>query len=317
MRKPRDTRTLTTGFGSTNFEYRELTTSDWIQIQQRFGKGFKISDAARVQLNGVTVHYSIHGQSARRVKSLNAVSGQIKKWETQTNILRNFVWTTERESNSQLSLPLSLESLLKQYFHSKATDREKLYPLAHLARLLDGARAIASYFIGKIGDIQNDNNNVEASVAWAALVISICHRNALPVMVFHGKTRKFHSGFVELLDRLQNVLNPEVQPDGQSNKNFRRSRRQGKSSTGQKAVNPKRWKRSSLKKLALQAYDISQGSQAEELFVLLSYWGIGQTQISNDMIFGIDTARLKAIQAQLRSLKRAHRVEKNVTKILK
>src|SRR5260370_15130743 len=108
----RDPRTLTSGFGSSNFECRELTALDWNQIQRRFGNNTKISDAARTQLNGGTVHYSFHHQYERRVKSLNAVTARIRKWQTQTNILRNFVLTTQGRSNTPPILPKSLESLL-------------------------------------------------------------------------------------------------------------------------------------------------------------------------------------------------------------
>jgi hypothetical protein len=313
----RDPRTLTVGFGSTNFEYRELTAHDWNQIQGKFGNNTKISDAVRTQLNGVTVHYSFHHQFARHVESLNDVKTRIEKWQTQTNALRNFVWTTERQPNSPSPLPKSLDSLLKRYFHSKATDREKLYPLARLARLLDGARAISQYFIDEINAIKDDNKNLESSLAWVALVISICDRNGLPVMVFHGETREFHPGFVELLDRLQNILNPVATPEEgpeRSNEIIGRNSRQRKI-VGRRAVKSKKLKRSSLKKLALQAYDIAQDSPAEELFVLLSYWGIGQTQINTDLGFGIDLADLETTQMRLRQKKRPHRTEKNVTQL--
>jgi hypothetical protein len=313
-RRTRDPRTLTTGFGSTNFEYLELTTHDWNQIQRKFGKNTKISDAARAQLNGVTVHYSIHHQLARRVKSLKAVIERIRRWQTQTNILRNFVWTREGQPNVSKETSGSLENLLKQYFLPDAKGHQQLYPLAHLANFLDGARAIGEYFIGKIRAVENDDKNVESWLVWAALVISICHRNNFPVMIFHGSRRKFHPGFIELLDRLQSILHPaepKRAPPEQSHETIGRKRKHEKV-VERRAITARKLKTSSLRKLALQAYNIAEGSSVEELFVLLAYWGIGQTRISKDMIFGIEAADLEVIQTGLRGQKRSHRAEKNV-----
>ncbi len=50
-----------------------------------------------------------------------------------------------------------------------------------------------------------------------------------------------------------------------------------------------------------------------ELFVLLAYWGIGQTHIEKDIIFGIDVADLEELQMRLRGQKRSHRTKKTPT----
>jgi predicted O-linked N-acetylglucosamine transferase (SPINDLY family) len=132
-------------------------------------------------------------------------------------------------------------------------------------------------------------------------------------MVARGTAREVQPGFIELLDRLQKkVLHSEVCLSAvgeQSRVAVRRNQRQ-EVALGRRAVKLKVLNKSSLKKLALQAYDLSSQSSAEELFVLLAYWSIGQTKIEKDIILRIDPANLDKTQARLQRFKRRHRVQK-------
>jgi hypothetical protein len=78
-RKSRNPRIVSTGVAAyPDAEYRYLSDADWLNIQQRFGKGTKIPANLREQLSGLTAIYADMLQSPRLGRSLTGAVSEIE-----------------------------------------------------------------------------------------------------------------------------------------------------------------------------------------------------------------------------------------------
>src|SRR6185437_14050756 len=93
-RKTRDARIVATGIGAhPDADYRYLNNADWLNIQQRFGKGAKIPANLREQLSGLTAIYADMLQTPRLGRWLTGTVAEIELWCKRTESLKRAIWT--------------------------------------------------------------------------------------------------------------------------------------------------------------------------------------------------------------------------------
>jgi len=198
-RRTRDLRTLTSGLGSIDFDYRELTTSDWLFIEQKLNA--KIPRKLRGQLSALTMLYLIASYTPHREVSISKVRKDIDLWADRTRDLRKSIWSGVQSKPA----PTNLKKIMGEYFHLRQGFHSGLFPLAHLAQLLDGAEAIGRFFSTTFQSTKTTaSKTTELWLIWAAVVIALCRSNRISI---EQKQKKgLRAGFLLLLDRLQATL---------------------------------------------------------------------------------------------------------------
>ncbi|QIG97189.1 hypothetical protein [Bradyrhizobium sp. 6(2017)] len=269
-RKNRDARIVATGIGAyPDADYRYLSDADWLNIQQRFGKRTKIPANLREQLSGVTAIYADMLQTPRLGRSLTGAVTEIELWCKRTEALKRAIWTdSAAEPNNA---PQNLGDIIDRYFRRPRSPVEATLPLAHLAQFLTGAQALARYFVQILEMTDSDNKIAESWLVWAALVISFCRDQKIPIV---SESRgSLHPGFFYLLKSLQATLP---------------SKAQNSLSGGEaKLLKPSSPVKAgpSLRKSALRAAALADRESAEALYSRLMWWGLGLVRLKQTVPF--------------------------------
>jgi hypothetical protein len=152
--------------------------------------------------------------------------------------------------------------------------------MAHLAQFLDGAEAIARYFVDRLENTKDTTNKkTELWLIWAAFVIALCRTNKIPVK--QPSRKAFFPGFLILLEKLQVTLKTSaIAIPADIAKAIKR-----------KAMpKPPVKKGDSLRKAAWLAFNIAEENPINELFAYLTLrctswlqFGEGNTKVEQQM----------------------------------
>jgi hypothetical protein len=274
-RKTRDIRTLTSGLGSIDYDYVALTTADWQFIEQKLKA--KIPQQLRDSLRGITEVYFAGSHIPHRELSVGQAKQDIELWADRTRDLRKLIWNNGEPPKPT---PTTLREIITDHFHLRLGLHAGTFPLAHLAQFLDGAEAIARYFVHRLEKTKDTTNKkTELWLIWAAFVIALCQTNDIPVK--RPSKKIFFPGFLILLEKLQATLRTSaitVPPD--IARGIKR-----------KAMpKPPIKKGESLRKSAWLAFNIAEENPTSELFMYLIFrcggwlqFGEGTTDIEQKM----------------------------------
>jgi hypothetical protein len=140
----RDVRSLPTGFGDFDFDYIPLKNDQWLIVEGKLQT--KISQELREQLSGMTMLYHLGSHVPYPKLSITHAQKDITLWSKRTRVLRNFIWSPRKQSQSKPRPNRPLKSIIADHFHARRTLHTGLFPLAHLAHFLDGAEASRSAY---------------------------------------------------------------------------------------------------------------------------------------------------------------------------
>jgi hypothetical protein len=216
-------------------------------------------------------------QIPRSTRPLLEVVREIDLWRGQTKGLKNKVWDSGLKTARPNTDKLTLKQISEKYFRFSKNLMTPNYPMSQLAHFLEGAVAISNYFIKLLKNPRfKSERKTELWLVWAALVIACCRESGIKVQKPNRK--ELSPGFVVLLCELQKTLpapkkiSAQKTPDGKSPPKRPELHARSPMSIPFKTG-------ASLAKNAKRAFAIAEDNPTADLFVLLTMWVTGLSQV--------------------------------------
>lgn len=272
--KSRDRRRVATGRDLSDFDYEPLKTNDWNFIQDKLRA--KLPTDLRQKLSGITMLYAA-AQSPRSTRPLSEVTKEIDLWRRQTEVLIKNVWDVGLITARPKTDKMTLIQISEKYLRFSQNILTANYPMSQLAHFLEGAVAVSNYFISLLKSSQfKSDRKTELWLVWAALVIACCRESGIQVQKPNRK--ELNPGFVVLLDKLQKTLptlkNVSAQNTADGVFTRKRPTKHVRSPTGVPFKTGV-----SLSKNAKRAFAVAAGTSIADLYLLLSVWVLGLSQV--------------------------------------